>query len=318
MLFADAELTRRIEQAALQFGADVAAAVARRRESTVDAAPAHDTMGPTWPVLPLAGGGAVHLGYGSPFNKLIALGLEGAWNDQNSAQLDTIERLFASRGAAVQAEVSTLADASVGRELTRRGYALMGFENVLGCRLTPPGGPSNDGGPMPSRRSSTDLTITARADDRAAWPGWMDALIAGFGQPDLVPGGESHESFARAALEQAMGDMALAEGIARYVAQRSGEIVGAATMRCTGGVAELSGAATLPAHRRTGIQSALLTRRLQDAAARGCDIAVVTTQPGSQSQHNAQKNGFVLLYARAILVRDPAVATIPAGAADRP
>ena len=59
----------------------------------------------------------------------------------------------------------------------------------------------------------------------------------------------------------------------------------------------------MPAHRRRGVQSALLVSRLTDAARRGCDIAVVTTQPGSKSQQNVQRQGFELLYTRAILVR---------------
>jgi hypothetical protein len=33
---------------------------------------------------------------------------------------------------------------------------------------------------------------------------------------------------------------------------------------------------------------AILARRLEDAASAGCDIAVVTTQPGSKSQQNVQ------------------------------
>jgi hypothetical protein len=47
-----------------------------------------------------------------------------------------------------------------------------------------------------------------------------------------------------------------------------------------------------------------LARRLADGASAGCDVAVVTTQPGSKSQENVQKKGFELLYARAVLVRD--------------
>jgi ribosomal protein S18 acetylase RimI-like enzyme len=77
-------------------------------------------------------------------------------------------------------------------------------------------------------------------------------------------------------------------------------------MRFLDGVAQLAGAATLPQHRRRGVQSAVLRARLLDAAASGGDIAVVTTQPGSKSQENVQRAGFTLLYARAILVRPPA------------
>jgi RNA polymerase sigma factor (sigma-70 family) len=72
------------------------------------------------------------------------------------------------------------------------------------------------------------------------------------------------------------------------------------------GVAQLTGAATIPAHRRRGVQTALLSARLADAAAAaGCDVAVIITQPGSKSQQNAQRQGFDLLYTRAVLVKQP-------------
>jgi GNAT superfamily N-acetyltransferase len=73
------------------------------------------------------------------------------------------------------------------------------------------------------------------------------------------------------------------------------------------GVAQLTGAATAPAHRRRGVHGALLWARLADAAAAGCDIAVVTTQPASKSQQNVQRRGFDLLYTRAVLVKQPAL-----------
>jgi len=41
------------------------------------------------------------------------------------------------------------------------------------------------------------------------------------------------------------------------------------------------------------------------AAAAGCDVAVIITQPGSKSQQNAQRRGFDLLYTRAVLVKQP-------------
>ena len=53
------------------------------------------------------------------------------------------------------------------------------------------------------------------------------------------------------------------------------------------------------------MQGTLLAERLRIAGEAGCDVAVVTTQPGSKSQENVQKKGFELLYTRAILVREP-------------
>ena len=42
-----------------------------------------------------------------------------------------------------------------------------------------------------------------------------------------------------------------------------------------------------------------------ELAAAGCDVAVIITQPGSKSQQNAQRQGFDLLYTRAVLVKQP-------------
>jgi GNAT superfamily N-acetyltransferase len=80
-------------------------------------------------------------------------------------------------------------------------------------------------------------------------------------------------------------------------------LAGGADFRITDGIAQLAGAATAPAHRRHGVQSALVAARLADAHAAGCDVAVIITQPGSKSQENAQRRGFDLLYTRATLVK---------------
>jgi len=95
--------------------------------------------------------------------------------------------------------------------------------------------------------------------------------------------------------------MAGARGLVRFLARRSGEPAGGASFRSADGVAQLCGAGTLPAHRRRGVQAALLEHSLAEAARAGCELAVVTTLPGSKSQENVQRQGFELLYARAIL-----------------
>jgi len=96
--------------------------------------------------------------------------------------------------------------------------------------------------------------------------------------------------------------MVAAGGVTCYLALRDGVIAGGATMRVAEGVAQF-GAATAPAHRRRGVQTALIAARVADAAVAGCDLAIVTTQPGSKSQQNLQRRGFELLYTRAVLVK---------------
>jgi GNAT superfamily N-acetyltransferase len=124
--------------------------------------------------------------------------------------------------------------------------------------------------------------------------------------PTPIRRGALARTIPREIVERAERDL-VAAGVARYVALRDGVIAGGAGLRMDG-VAQLTGAATVPAHRRRGVQSALLSARLADAAAADCDIGVVTSQPRSKSQENAQRRGFDLLYTRAVLVKQPELA----------
>ncbi len=280
MLFATTILAARIERAECGLLSEAARAVARLH-------PGADVV-----VKPVAGGVATYAGEGSPLNKVAGLGFEGPVTE---AELDEIERLFATRGVPMQAELSALADPAVGVTLTARGYSLVGFENVLGRALARES--------LSPNRASPGIDITVSGDREFAT--WVDTVVEGFAHPD-EQGVPSHESFPRETLEQVMSDMAHAEGFVRYLASREGKPAGGAGMRIGEGIAQLCGASTRPEHRRRGVQTALLARRLADAARAGCDMAVVTTQPGSKSQENVQRRGFELLYTRAILVRAPA------------
>jgi len=275
VLFASTALAARIERADARLMSDSATAAARRRPGTGCFA------------TPIAGGFATFTAPGSPLNKLAGLGFAGPLDP---IELDAVERAFAERGVPVQVELSCLADPGIGALLTRRGYTLENFENVLGRRL-----------PTDPPRAPGLVVSESPAEEGAAW---LDLVITGFASPDLQ-GVPSHESFPREELERVMADMAEAEGFRRYLARRGGVAAGGASMRLFEGVAQLCGAATLPAHRRQGVQSTLLATRLEIASRAGCDVAVVTTQPGSKSQENVQKHGFELLYTRAILVRQP-------------
>ena len=274
-MFTDVARARRIERAEAQFTADIAGSIARRR--------------PTVDVLAreIAGGVAVWAGPTSPMNKLIGVGFDGPLDE---GVLADIEREFGRRGEPLRAEVATLADASVCGQLTRRGYVLAGFENVLGRSL--------DLTVLPKPAANVAVTETGAADRE-----WLDTVVTGFMQPDPVSPGAAPEEYPRDVLETAMADMAETAGFHRYLGYLDGQVAGGASMRVFEGVAQLCGASTLRQHRRRGLQSAMLQARLGFAARYGCDIAVVTTQPGSKSQQNVQRQGFALLYARAVLVK---------------
>lgn len=279
-LFCDPALAARIERAEVELIAQGNAAASRRR-------PPGEAVGF---VLPLAGGVASFAEDGSPLNKVAGLGF-GVVPTAND--LAEVERAFASRGAPVQAEVATLADPAVADLLTGRGYRLVSFENVLGRAL--------DG----AHRTVTPPGIEIRTSGQDAFDQWLEVMADGVAVSD-TEGVAAHEEFTREVLLGAMRDLAAAVGVRRYGAWRDGVFAGGASLRISGDIAQFGGAATVPAHRRRGIQSALLAARLADATAAGCEVAVITTQPGSKSQHNAQRSGFDLLYTRAILVREPA------------
>jgi ribosomal protein S18 acetylase RimI-like enzyme len=276
-LFCDTALAGRIERAEAQLVAEASEAARRR---TADAGGF---------VIPIDGGVASFAEEGSPFNKVAGLGFGGV---PDAAALGEIEQAFATCGAPVQVELANLADPEIGAFLTGRGYRLISFENVLGRALTgklervlPPG-----------------IAVRPSGDDELET--WLDVVVDAGLHPD-TEGLPSHEEFPREALAGAERDLATAAGVTRYAALSDGIIVGGASFRLAEGIAQFTGAATSPAHRRRGIQTALLSARLADAAAAGCDVAVVTTQPGSKSQQNVQRRGFDLLYARAVLVRQP-------------
>jgi len=274
-LFCDTALAGRIERVEVQLIAQSSAA-ARRRAGTAGF------------VIPVAGGVASFAGQGSPYNKVAGLGFDGV---PDPDALDEIEKAFAAFGSPVQIELAHLADPAIGAALAGRGYRLESFENVLGRALA-----GEPGRVMPPG-------VEVRPSGAEEFETWLDVVAEGSVHPDMQ-GVPWQEEFSREAIIGAERDSA-ATGDMRYAALRDGVIVGGATMRIAEGVAQLTGAATVPAHRRRGVQTALLSARLADAAAAGCDVAVITTQPGSKSQQNAQRQGFDLLYTRAVLVKQP-------------
>jgi GNAT superfamily N-acetyltransferase len=273
-LFCDADLAQRIERAEAQL-IEATALAAHRRLA--------DGRGF---VIPVAGGLASFADDDSPFNKVVGLGFGGV---PNADELDEIEYAYAAVGAPVQVELPHLADPEIGIALSRRGYQLESFENVLGiaiadrCDAMPPDG------------------IEIRPSSDQEFDIWLNMMADAVAVPD-TQGVPWREEFPRDTYIEAERDTAAAD-ITRYIALLNGEIAGGAGLRTTAGVAQFAGAATLPAHRRHGIQSALLFTRLSDAATAGCDVGVITTQPASKSQQNAQRSGFDLLYTRAVLVK---------------
>ncbi len=278
-MFADVAVARRIERAEAGMSASMVGAVSRRSGTEAF-------------VEPIGEGYAIYAGPGSPFNKIIGAGLEGRPIDESA--LDRAERIFDAHGAAARAEICVLASPDVFAVFNRRGYRFETVEHVLGLRLPP----ASDVVALQQDRLAVSL-----ADGESASRQWIDALVEGFAVPDVTETGVTGESFPADVLREIFSNYDGVTDFRRYLARVDGQVAGGGGLFTGNGVGILCGAATLARFRRQGVQAALLRRRLEDAAAAGCDLAVVTTAPGSKSQQNAQRQGFALLYARAVLVR---------------
>lgn len=228
---------------------------------------------------PIGGGYAVFISPTSPVNKAAGLGLD---RPPTRADLQALEDFFRSRGARPTIDACPLADPGLFRLLREAGYGVDGFFSVL-ARVLPEG---LSPGPLPP-----GLRVTRARPAEAER--WLELVGQGFDESD-PPTPETLDI---------LGPNFHARSSAAYFAWLDGRPVAGGGMYYHEGVVELGGASTLPAYRRRGAQRALIEARLADARALGCDLGMVLTGPGSNSQRNAQRAGFWLAYTRVVLAK---------------
>jgi len=221
-----------------------------------------------------AGAYAMFDGVQSPLTQTFGLGL---FETPGSGDMDTLERFFKDRGAAVQHETSPVAGPDLVRLLVDRGYHPIEYTSVLYQPISI--------GDHPEARSHGIQVRPIDAEDHDEWTrtfveGWSDAADLG----DF--------------LRDAGRVQALVPGAHRFLATDEGRPIAAGGLFIHANVALLAGASTIPSARRKGAQLALLDARLRFAASAGCDLAMMGALPGSGSQRNAERNGFRIAYTR--------------------
>jgi len=257
----DAALSRRLERAEGRANADF---VEARALTFPD-------RGAAW--IELGGTLAMFDGAESPLTQTFALGLQG---EVPLSDLERIEQFFEERGAPVFHEVSPLADGSVLKLLTARGYQVIEFTSVMWRPITV------DPGSVARGR------VTVRAADEAEHGLWARVGSEGW----------SHLPELSAFLQELAAVNAVRRNHLAFLAEIEGVAVAAGGLAMVDGVAILAGASTIPSARRQGAQRALLEARLHYAAAHGCDLAMMGATPGSDSQRNAERQGFRIAYTR--------------------
>ena len=224
----------------------------------------------------VAGGWAVYAGPNSPLSHAIGMGLHGP---VTAADLDRVEALYQGRQSFCEVVVSPYADMSLVQLLGQRGYAITEWNSVL-VRVLVDLPPLDAPGIEIRRVSSADARL------------WAETIASGFADIVQVPA-DLFIPFATAP-----------EAIC-YLAYIDGQPVGGAGGSAfpAEGVASIYGASTVLAYRGRGVQNALLRARIRAAAELRCKYAVISTMPGTVSQHNAERNGFRVAYTKCSMQR---------------
>lgn len=265
MIFADLRLARRLERAE----GHACRGFAEARKQLDPKSPS------TW--IECAGAHAVFDGVDSPVTQTFGLGI---FEEPTPEAMDRIERFFLERGAAVMHEVSPLAGVATLDLLCARGYRPLEISSVLYQPLIDGRGkwPAQDGDGIAVRViGSEEATLWAKTSAR----GWA----------------HDHPEFQN--FFESFGVLVAAhEQSVCFLAEIDGQPGAAGVLCLNEGVALFGGASTVPEVRRRGLQSALLQARMRYAAEHGCDMAMMVTEAGSQSQRNAERTGFRIAYTR--------------------
>ncbi len=259
----DLALARRLERAEALCG--VAHVEARRHlDSQAEGA---------W--IEVAGAHAIFDGVSSPLSQTFGLAV---FDPVGERELDRLEAFFSERGSPTSHEISAFASPNLWSLLGTRGYTPIETSTVLV-------GPTVKAAPA----APGPLVVRVIGDDAAEARLWTRTAAEGW----------RSESDELAAVLHALGPIITrTPGVHCLLAELKGEPVAAAILNISNGVAILGGASTIANARRQGAQAALLRARLDLAAARGVDLAMVVAQPGSASQRNAIRQGFRPAYVR--------------------
>lgn len=262
MIYSDLSLAQKLERTEARANADFVETRARVQPD----------LGAEW--IEVGGVYAMFDGVESPLTQTFGLGL---FEDATAEHLDEIEAFFKKHEAPTFHEVNPMADMALLALLGERGYRPIELTSVMYRTLS-------DHLPEPS-----SIEIRVRRIDDSEADLWAATAARGWAT--------IHESLADFML--AFGKIAArTSGGNPFIAELDGEPIAAAGFGIYDDVCILAGAATVPEARNRGAQNALLAARLNFAVEQNCKLAMICALPGSQSQKNAQKNGFNIAYTR--------------------
>lgn len=270
MLFSDFKLAQRLDRKETQGIKSIVAGLQRTHGGLGDG-------------LDLADGAfAAYSNPALPINRAVSLGMNGA---VEATELDQIEEFYHDRAMPSEIDICPLADYSLVALTAQRGYRIKRFLNFLYRPLTV----SDRAMAVPSNVTIIEVATPEEAEQ------WVAASTYGFSGSSFTLTEEN---------TRLCRGIAARNDVRLFLAKVKGEVAGSALLSMDDGVASFASTSTLAEFRGLGLQTALIQHRLALAAQSGCDLAMVLTTPGSNSQRNVQRAGFQIAYTVATVWKD--------------
>lgn len=264
MIYSNKDLSQKLERTEARASADF---VETRKNMFPES-------GAQW--IEVAGTYAMYEGAESPLTQTFGLGL---FDEITDAEMEKLEDFFKSLNAPVFHEVSPMADASLLELLNKRGYQPVELTSVMYLPLA-----EKDFSVEP-KNENIKVRIIEKGEEKL----WAHTSAKAWSAED--------ENLGEFILK--FGEVgASSAGAFPFLAEIENAPVATGMLYIYDDAAILAGASTIPEARRQGAQTALLNARLRFAFENDCELAIMGASPGSQSQRNAEKNGFHIAYTR--------------------
>jgi hypothetical protein len=237
----------------------------------------HIQMSSKGHILEVDDGAACFSGKDSFFSQVIGFGFHTKPR-YFKAQIQAIEKFYQELGHhQIDIEICPLVGAELLQFLSLRGYVITEVNSVSYLDL-------NDYKPSP-KNSNFDIQVLNKEQNEH----WAKTIALGFGVLNA---------------QTQFNDYAKIDAVSTFGVYSQNVMVAGASLAVHDDVCDLAVTSTLPEFRGRGLQKNLIEYRLRQAKTLQLALAVVTTTPGSISNLNVQKIGFISAYTRIKLSYD--------------
>ena len=223
-------------------------------------------------VTEMAGGCLAYSGPDVPLTRAIGIGTAGKVSERD---LDAVEQFFKQRNSAVRIVISERTHSDVQPMLTSRGYKSANFMENWWLPLHGLG--------MKSLSPAVEITPVASHEIET----WVRTVAAGFEEEQST----IDENTLCPRTLDTFYCLGFSRGAQPFLARVGGEVAGGGVLHVSDHKAHLRTTSCRFKFRGLGVQTALLTTRLQAAIEAGCKIAFSSTDRRGPSARNLTRFG---------------------------